>query len=378
MPAAPTTSILAHFQNLDDPRVSPATRHQLLDVVAIAVCAVICGADSWVEVEAFGRAKRDWLGTFLALPHGIPSHDTFGRVFAALDPEQFEAGFRAWVASVARLRAGEVVAIDGKQLRRSHDATNGKAALTLVSAWAGANRLALGQVAVEPGSNEIPAIPALLRMLALEGCVVTVDAIGCQTAIATQLTSQGADYVLALKENQPTMQEAVAILFREGHAHGFVAGHHDVRRTVEKGHGRLEIRHVETVNDPALLAYLDPQGAWPKLGSVGMVVAERRIGETRSRETRYYLSSLSGDAAILGDAVRGHWGIENRLHWVLDIAFREDESRVRQGHADQNLAIVRRLALNLLRQDTTAKMGVKAKRLKAGWDTAYLLNILGA
>jgi predicted transposase YbfD/YdcC len=378
MPAAPTASILTHFAHLDDPRISPATRHHLLDIVAIALCAVICGADSWVEVEAFGRAKRDWLGTFLPLPHGIPSHDTFGRVFAVLDPAQFEAGFRSWVATVARLSAGAVVAIDGKQLRRSHDATTGKTALTLVSAWAGANRLALGQVAVDPGSNEIPAIPALLRMLALEGCVVTVDAIGCQTAIAAQIATQGADYVLSLKENQPTMQEAVAILFREGHRHGFVAGHHDIRRSVEKGHGRLEIRQVETVNDPALIAYLDPHGAWPKLRSVGMVVAERRIGAAISRETRYYLSSLPGDATTFGDAVRGHWGIENRVHWVLDIAFREDESRVRQGHADQNLALLRRLALNLLRQDTTARMGVKAKRLKAGWDAAYLLTILGA
>lgn len=377
MSDAPTARLLDHFVALDDPRVERTRRHQLLDIVAIALCAVICGADSWVEVAAFGTAKQTWLRTFLTLPHGIPSHDTFGRVFAALDPEQFEAGFRSWVATVARLSAGDVVAVDGKQLRRSHDATNGKAALTLVSAWAGANRLALGQVAVEPGSNEIPAIPALLRMLALEGCVVTVDAIGCQTAIATQIAGQGADYVLALKDNQPTLQEAVAVLFAEGQRTGFVAGHHDTRRTVEKGHGRIEVRQVWTVNDPDLIAYLDPGGAWPQLRSVGMVAAERRIGAQHSRETRYYLSSLPGDAATFGDAVRGHWGIENSVHWVLDIAFREDESRVRLGHADQNLALLRRLALNLLRQDTTAKMGVKAKRLKAGWDDAYLLKILG-
>jgi len=368
--------VLEHFQHLDDPRISPATRHELLDIVAIALCAVICGADSWVEVEAFGHAKRAWLGSFLALPHGIPAHDTFGRVFAALDPAQFEAGFRSWVATVAHLSDGDVVAIDGKQLRRSHDASSGKAALTLVSAWAGANRLALGQVAVDPGSNEIPAIPALLRLLALEGCVVTVDAIGCQREIAAQITTQGADYVLALKDNQPTLLAAVETLFREGQAHGFVPGHHDTRRTVEKGHGRIEVRQVRTVTDPEVLAYLNPQGAWATLRSVGMVVAQRRIGAESSCETRYFLTSLPGDAPSLGDAVREHWGIENRVHWVLDIAFREDESRVRQGHADQNLALLRRLSLNLLRQDATAKMGVKARRLKAGWDTAYLLKLL--
>jgi len=376
MPTPPTASILAHFQDVEDPRISPATRHQLLDIVAIAICAVICGADTWVEVEAFGRAKAAWLRTFLALPHGIPSHDTFGRVFAALDPDQFEAGFRSWVAAVAAATAGTVVAVDGKTLRRSHDAGQGKEALVLVSAWAEANRLVLGQVAVEPGSNEIPAIPVLLQQLALDGCIVTVDAIGCQTAIAAQIAAQGADYVLALKENQPTLHAAVAIAFREGRAGGFAPGTHQYRRTVEKNHGRIELREVWAVEDPALIAYLDPRGAWPRLRSVAMVVAERRIGAEISRETRYYLSSLPGDAAMIGDAVRGHWGIENRLHWVLDIAFREDESRVRQGAADQNFALLRRLALNLLRQDTTAKMGVKAKRLKAGWDEAYLLKLL--
>jgi predicted transposase YbfD/YdcC len=372
----PTSGILAHFQALDDPRVSPATRHQLLDIVAIALCAVLCGADTWVEVAAFGRAKEAWLRTFLALPHGIPSHDTFGRVFAALDPAPFEAGFRSWVAAVSELSAGGVVAGDGKTLRRSHDRTQGKAALVLVSAWAEANRLTLGQVAVAPGSNEIPAIPALLQQLVLDGCLVTVDAIGCQTAIAAQIAAQEADYVLALKENQETLHEAVTVLFAAAQADGFAGLRHDTRRTVEKNHGRLEVRQVWAVEDADLIAYLDPEGMWPNLRSVAMVVAERRVGAEVSRETRYYLSSLPGDAAIVGAAVRGHWGIENRLHWVLAIACREDESRVRQGHADQNLAVLRRLALNLLRQERTATMGTKAKRLKAGWDQAYLLKLL--
>ena len=377
MPTPPTASIVAHFRELEDPRVSPATRHELLDIVTIALCAVICGADTWVEVEAFGRAKAAWLRTFLALPHGIPSHDTFGRVFAALDPDQFECGFRSWVAAVVELSAGTVVAVDGKTVRRSHDAARGKDALVLVSAWAEANRMVLGQVAVEAGSNEIPTIPAVLEQLALAGSIVTVDAIGCQTAIATQIVTQEADYVLALKENQPALAAAVAIVFRDGCAAGFAPGTHDHQRTVEKNHGRIERREIWAVDDPALIAYLDPQQRWPRLRSVAMVVAERRSGEETSRETRYYLSSLPGDAALVGHAVRGHWGIENRLHWVLDIAFREDESRVRQGKADQNLAVLRRLALNLLRQEPTAKMGTKAKRLKAGWDDSYLLKILG-
>jgi predicted transposase YbfD/YdcC len=376
MPKPPRASILTHFHDLEDPRVSPATRHQLLDIVAIALCAVICGADTWVEVEAFGRAKEPWLRTFLALPHGIPSHDTFGRVFAALDPAQFERGFRSWVAAIADLRAGALVAVDGKTLRRSHDRSQGKDALVLVSAWAEANRLVLGQVAVAPGSNEIPAIPRLLQTLALDGGIVTVDAAGCQTAIAAQIAGQNADYVLALKANQATLHEAVAFCFAAGQADGEADRDHDYQRSIDKNHGRLEVRQVWAVEDPALIAYLDPQGAWPKLRSVAKVLAERRVGAEVSRETRYYLSSLPGNAATIAAAVRGHWGIENRLHWVLDIAFREDESRVRRGHADQNLAVLRRLALNLLRQETTAKMGTKAKRLKAGWDDAYLLKIL--
>ncbi len=258
---SPAAGILERFASLDDPRDGPATRHELLDIVAIALLAVVCGADTWVEVEQFGKEKRGWLGGFLALPHGIPAHDTFGRVFAALAPVQFEGCFAAWVQAVARLTGGEVVAVDGKVVRRSHDRAGGKAALHLVRAWAAANRLTLGQVAVADGANEIAAIPELLRLLALKGCIVTVDAIGCQTAIARQVLAQEADYALALKDNQEGLHDAVARLFGEERARGFAGLAHDVHRTVEKDHGRLEVRRAWTVSDPAVIAYLNGGGA---------------------------------------------------------------------------------------------------------------------
>ena len=379
MASLPTTSVTTHFASLPDPRVERTKHHALLDLLTIALCAVICGADSWVEVERFGHAKEAWLRTCLALPNGIPCHDTFGRVFARLDPDAFERCFLAWVQAVVGEPAAQVVALDGKTLRRSHDRRAGKGALHMVSAWATANRLVLGQVAVDAKSNEITAIPALLKLLALEGCTVTIDAMGCQTAIARQIRARGADYVLALKDNHPTLCAEVAATFSLARGDGFAdldVAHHAYLQTIDKGHGRLELRRYWTISDPAILAALNPAGAWTDLRSIGMVEAERRIGSKVTVETRYYLASLRGDVAPFAHAVRDHWGVENRLHWVLDLAFREDESRVRTGHGAHNLAILRHVALNLLHRERTAKVGIKAKRLLAGWDERYLLKVL--
>jgi len=370
-------SLFRYFEELPDPRDGPALRHQLLDVVVIAICAVICGADNWVDVESYGCAQYAWLKEFLQLPHGIPSHDTFGRIFARLDAEQFEHCFHAWMNAAAHLFRGQVIAIDGKTARRSQERMLGKRALHMVSAWATANHVVLGQVKTEDHSNEIVAIPALLNLLDLKDCLVTIDAMGCQRKIAEQILEQGGDYLLALKENQPELYQNARTLFAPALLTGELSHtQYEYTATVEKGHGRLEKRRCWVIPASAWRFYLDIQEKWPGLQSVIMVLGERTLEGTTTVQPRYYISSLPADAERLLDAVRSHWGVENGLHWMLDIAFREDDSRVRKGHGQHNLTILRRLALNLLRKADSVPGGLKARRLRAGWDRAYLLRVL--
>lgn len=376
MSQLPDCSLPQHFEALKDPRTGRMVNHYLLDILIIAICGVICGADDWVAMAEFGRAKEKWFQRFLDLPNGIPSHDTFRRVFMQLDPQTFQACFASWMQAISRLSQGEIVPIDGKCLRRSHDRTDGKAAIYMVSAWAATNRLVLGQLKTAEKSNEITAIPELLRGLALTGCIVTIDAIGCQTEIVQQLIDQQADYVLALKGNQGTLYQDVQSLFAYAFEKQFQAIEHDTYQTVDKGHGRLEIRRYWTISDPEFLSWLDPKAKWAGLGCIGRVEAQRIIGDETTTEIRYYISSLSGDAAQFGLAVRTHWHIENSLHWVLDISFREDECRLRKGAGPQNMAVLRHIALNLLRQDQTTNCGIKNKRLKAAWDHDYFLHLL--
>lgn len=361
------------FVNLTDPRVERGKRHSLLDIVILAVCATLANADGWADIERFGKAKLDFFRTFLELPNGIPSHDTFGRVFALLDPAALLACIQQWLNALGTAAAGEVVAIDGKTLRGSFDTAAGQNPLHLVGAWATEARLTLGQVAVDAKSNEITAIPLLLELLDLHGCIVTLDAMGCQKEIAAAIRGREADYVLALKDNQPGMHQAVHEAFVAYAEADFTEPSLRRLRTVEHGHGREEVREYFIAEAPAAVR---AGGAWKDLCSIGMVARTRTVNGAVSEEIVYYLSSLPAKVKSFAKAVRGHWGIENQLHWSLDVTFAEDRSRVRQGHSPANLGMLRRLVLSILKRDTSLKDSLRGKRLRAGWDEEVLLQLL--
>lgn len=365
--------IVEHFSHMTDPRIDRTKRHLLIDIIVIAICGVISGADTWVDIEEYGKAKYEWFKGFLELPHGIASHDTFGRVFERLDPKEFQECFLHWIQAVAEITGGQVVAIDGKTLRHSFDSASKKGAIHMVSAWATANRLVLGQVKVNEKSNEITAIPQLLKMLELSGCIVTIDAMGCQKNIAKLIVDKGADYVLALKANHGDLYEDVKFFFDDALKNGFGDFDYSFYESTDGDHGRIELRRYWSVSD---IDWIYQKKQWKNFTSIGMVESERLVGDAKTVERRYYISSLDTNAKGLSYPVRGHWGIENSLHWVLDVAFREDDSRVRKGYSAENFAILRHIALNLIKQEKTAKVGTKAKRLKAGWDNNYLLKVL--
>jgi predicted transposase YbfD/YdcC len=379
----PKLSLIEHFENLPDPRVNRTKDHDLIDVLVIAVCTLLCAGESFNDMEDFGKAKQDWFKTFLSLRHGIPSHDTFNRVFAALDPNGFLECFLAWTQSLRAAVGQEVVAVDGKALRRALNRDQN--VKYVVSAWAEGNGLVLGQLKVADKSNEITAVPHLLRVLELSGCIVTLDAMGCQKNLAKEIREADADYVLALKGNQETVHEEVKAFLdatlaeKQGpHPRGAkvsrAAAGLAAMETMEKDHGRVETRRYYQSTE---LDWFADRHKWEGLQSVGMVEAVREINGKASTERRYYLSSLPLGVETFARAVRSHWGVENKLHWTLDVCFGEDQSRARAGYAAENLATLRRLALNLLKREQTKKRGIRGKMLNASWDHPYLLRLLG-
>ncbi len=365
----PVTPLTKHINSIKDPR-RHNTRHLLHDMLLIALCAIISGADSWTQVAEYGRSKQKWFSQFLALPNGIPSHDTFGRVFAMLDPKGFENFFSRWVQDFAESIKGKTVCIDGKTLRGSHDRANGKAAIHMVSAWAADVGMVLGQVKTDAKSNEIIAIPELIKTLTLENAVVTIDAMGCQKKIVRAITDEKADYVIQVKDNQKNLHEDIALFFQEPDNAPM-----DCVETIDADHGRIETRRYVTTDD---ISWLQGKHLWAGIKSIAMVTRERDINGAVSRENSYFISSLESDAAAIAKAIRSHWSIENSLHWCLDISFREDHCRVRKDHAPENMAVLRHMALNLLKREKSLKGGIQTKRLKAAWDHTYLMKILTA
>lgn len=372
MSAARTCRIEDHFRDLSDPRTREVI-YPLINIVTIAICAVICGADDFVAIARFGETKRDWFAKFLDLSRGIPSHDRFNAVFARLKPAEFEKCLLSWIMSLQEITGGQLIAIDGKTLRGSFDRASSKTALHMVSAWATANHISLGQVTVDAKSNEITAIPRLLQLLELAGAMVTIDAMGCQTEIAAQIVDGGGDYCLAVKGNQSTLHEGIKAHFEQQLERSFAGSPVRQCSTEEKGHGRQETRSCYICPVPQ---DLPDRARWAGLKAIGLVINETVRDGRETTEVRYYILSRYLGAKRFAETVRAHWGIENSLHWQLDVTFQEDRCRVRKGHADANFSILRRTALNLLKIERTAKVGVKNKRLIAGWSDDYLLKVL--
>jgi len=374
----PLEAIEEHFNKVTDPRMDRTKEHKLIDMIAIAICAVICGAEGWTDIENFGNSKLSWLKSFLELPNDIPSHDTFGRVFSILDAQQFQLAFYEWVLAVNEIVQGQIINIDGKRLAGSEDKLLGKRAIYMVSAWAEENEIVLGQRKVDEKSNEITAIPELLKILALSGCIVTIDAIGTQTHIAQTIIEAEADYVLSVKENQRHLFEDISVLFAVDQAHDFKYATLQHHQEVNKGHGRIEVRECWSTSDSTYLNLIRDKDNWTALRSIAMVVSTRIVAGKQTRKVRYYISSLPSDPKQLLLIIRRHWAIENELHWVLDVALNEDRSRVRKDQAPENFAVLRHMALNLLKQEKSAKGGIHAKQLQAAWKEEYLLKILSA
>lgn len=362
-----------HFNHLTDPRRREGI-YPLLNIVVIAVCAVISGADDFVSIAQWANIKRDWLAKFLDLSAGIPSHDRFNAIFRALKPAEFERCLLSWITALHEVTDGQIVAVDGKSLRRSYDKASSKSAIHMVSAWATANSISLGQVVVDAKSNEITAIPKLLEMLEISGCLVTIDAMGCQKEIARQIVKQGADYLLAVKDNQPKLYEAISDFFSEHLEDDLQRVPHRHHETHEKGHGRVDDRYYYLAKLPNDFPVAEE---WAGLKAIGMAVRVTEHADGRaSDDVRYYITSCYLSGKRFADGVRGHWGIENSLHWQLDVTFSEDQSRIRKGHADANFSLLRRAALSLLKNNKAAKLGVKNKRLTAAWNDDYRLQVL--
>ncbi len=372
-----SNQFFSHFRDLKDPRVERTRDHKLIDIIAIAILAIISGASGWEGMEDYGHSKQQWLEQFLELPKGIPSDDTFRRLFERLDPHQFQQGFQSWVSSLAGLLGATVVSLDGKTHRGSYDREQQQSALQTVSAWASEHRLMLGQVKVEDNSNEITAIPALLELLDLSGCIITIDAMGTQKEIAQQIIEAQADYVLTLKGNHPTLYAQVSNWFESAQAQGWAGIDYSYDERVEAGHHRRETRRLWCV-PVEQLGELYQLNQWAGLQTVVIVERTRRLWNQTTHEVQFYLSSLKADAVKIGRAIRQHWGIENQLHWTLDVTFGEDSSRGRRLHGPENLALLRRLALNALNQEQSFKGSLARKRRRAGWNNDYLLQILQA